>query len=142
MQTWEVLMDDGHRCVNEKSWQDAELCYQHAVEQIKQQWESKPENETLLMAWISALHNLAAVYEAQDQYYTALRYLTMPHQWMMSLLRGETVSDALKTLATQAVKVTFMPLLDFSRRHPICESCFDRLQISPEWLADPHPIIH
>jgi len=142
MQTWEVLMDDGHRCFNEKSWQDAELYYQHAVEQIKQQWENKPENETLLMAWISAQHNLAAVYEAQDQHYTALRYLTMPHQWMMSLLRGETVSDTLKALATQAVKVTLTPLLDFSRRHPICESCFDTLQISPEWLADPHPTIH
>jgi len=142
MQTWEVLMDDGHRCFSEKSWQNAELCYQYAVEQIKQQWESKPENETLLMAWISAQHNLAAVYEAQDQHYTALRYLTMPHQWMMSLLRAETVSDTLKTLATQAVKVTLMPLLDFSRRHPICESCFDALQVSPEWLEDPHPTIH
>lgn len=142
MQIWKVLMEDGHRCVNEKSWLDAELCYHNAVEQIKLQWENKPEDEALLMAWISAQHHLASIYEAQDQHYTALRYLTMPHQWMMSLLRGEAVSDTFKALATQAIKVTLMPLLDFSRRHPICESCFDALQISPEWLNDPHPTIH
>ena len=142
MKSWKVLMEDGHRYVREKSWQDAELCYQNAVEQIKQQWETKPENKALLMAWISAQHNLAVIYEAQDQHYTALRYLTMPHQWMMSLLRSETVSDTLKTLATQAVRVTLIPLLEFSRRYPICESCFDTLQISPEWLTDLQPTLH
>lgn len=142
MQTWEVLMADGHRCFNDKSWQDAELYYQHAVEQIQQQWQVKPENEALLMAWISVQHNLAALYEAQDQPYTALRYLTLPHQWMMSLLGGKYVSGTLKALATQAIKVTLMPLLDFSRRHPICESCFDALQISPEWLAETNATVH
>jgi len=142
MQTWKVLMENGKSCFDSKSWQDAEFCYQNAVEKIKQQWENDPENEELLMAWISAQHNLAAVYEEQGQHYTALRYLTMPHQWMMSLLRGESVSDTFKSLATKAVKVTLIPLLDFSRRHPICESCFDALQVSPEWLADTQPTIH
>lgn len=142
MQTWKALMENGNSCFNAKSWQDAELCYQNAIEQIKQQWENEPENEKLLMGWISGQHNLAALYEEQGHHYTALRYLTMPHQWMMSLLRGESVSDSFKALATQAVKVTLMPLLDFSRRHPMCESCFDALQVSPEWLADPHPTIH
>ena len=112
MQTWKVLMEDGHRCVSEKSWLDAELCYHNAVEQIKLQWENKPEDEALLMAWISTQHHLASIYEAQDQHYTALRYLTMPHQWMMSLLRGEAVADTFKALTTQAIKVTLMPLLD------------------------------
>ena len=142
MQTWKVLVENGNSCFDSKSWEDAEFCYQNAVEQIKQQWENDPENEELLMAWISVQHNLAAVYEEQGQHYTALRYLTMPHQWMMALLRGESVSDTFKSLATKAVKVTLIPLLDFSRRHPICESCFDALQISPEWLAATQPTIH
>ncbi|QUM76027.1 hypothetical protein HWV00_07205 [Moritella sp. 24] len=142
MQTWKVLMENGNRCFNEKSWLDAELCYQNAIEQITVSWESDPENEELLMGWISGQHNLAALYEEQGQHYTALRYLTMPHQWMMSLLRGESVSNSFKALATQAVKTTLIPLLDFSHRHPICESCFDALQISPDWLKDPHPTIH
>ncbi|SQD78031.1 conserved protein of unknown function [Moritella yayanosii] len=142
MQKWKVLLENGHSCFSSKFWQDAEVCYQHAVAQIKLEWEDKPENEELLMAWISAQHNLAAVYEEQGHHYTALRYLTMPHQWMMSLLRGEKASYALKALATQAVKVTLMPLLDFSHRHPICDSCFDALQVSPEWLEDPHPTMH
>lgn len=142
MQSWKVLMESGNHCFNEKSWLDAELYYQNAIEEIKQHWENEPENEELLMGWISGQHRLAALYEEQGQHYTALRYLTMPHQWMMSLMRGESVSTSFKALATQAVKTTLIPLLDFSRRHPICESCFDALQISPEWLEEPHPTIH
>ncbi len=58
----------------------------------------------------------------------------------MALLRGESTSESLRLLAMQAVKVTLMPLLEFSHRHPICESCYETLQISPEWLAN--PVIH
>ncbi|MFT5880974.1 MAG: hypothetical protein ACI86X_002113 [Moritella sp.] len=142
MQTWQMLMENGNTCFNVQSWLDAEHCYQEAIEQIKLQWEDEPESFDLLMGWISGQHNLSVLYEAQGHHYTALRYLTMPHHWLMALLRGESTSESLRLLAMQAVKVTLMPLLEFSHRNPICESCYDALQISPEWLANTHPVIH
>lgn len=142
MQYWQMLMENGNTCFDTQSWQEAESCYQDAIEQIKLKWEEEPENFELLMGWISGQHNLATLYEAQGLNYTALRYLTMPHHWMMALLRGESVSESFRALAMKAVKVTLLPLLEFSHRHPICDTCYEALQISPEWLSNPHPVIH
>ncbi len=142
MQTWQVLMENGNTCFNAKSWIEAEECYQKAIDHIRRQWDEEPENFELLMGWICGQHSLAALYEAQGQHYAALRYLTMPHRWIMALLREESTPESLRALVTRVVKATLTPLLEFSQRHPICDSCYEELQISPEWLANSNPVIH
>ncbi len=86
MQTWQVLMENGNTCFNARSWLDAEHCYQEVIEHIARQWEDEPENFELLMGWISGQHNLSVLYETQGQHYTALRYLIMPHHWIIGTL--------------------------------------------------------
>lgn len=142
MQRWQMLMENGNTCFNAQAWLESEHCYKEAIKHIEEQWQAHPENMELLMGWISGQHNLALLYEVQGSPERALRYLIVPYHWLKGFINNHVGSDTFRELAMRALKMTLMPLLEFSQRHPICDNCYESLDISAEWLASPSASIH
>lgn len=142
MEQWQSLMAYGNDSFDSQAWHDAEHYYYQAESLIAQQWQDDIENVELLLAWVASLHNLAALFEAQGQPQTALRYLTLPHYQLMSLFKKNQISAEFEATIYRAIKVTLQPLLEFSRHYPICDSCLAHLQTTKEWLLTPASSLH
>ena len=48
----------------------------------------------------------------------ALRYLLLPHQHCKHILSEHNADETAKSLAIQALTVTFPPIVEFSNNHP------------------------
>lgn len=128
MDVWKLLLLKGNDSFNKLELPLAEEYYHQAIECLEQQWCTDIENSNLLMAWISAFHNLAVLYEDQGQPKMAFRYLQIPHQRMYELSQQPQYSDDLKFIALRTLKLTLMPLLAFSKKYPACDGCLASLK--------------
>ena len=142
MQIWQTLMREGNDCFDQCAWLDAEQYYNKALALIELDWQEDRNNVELLLAWIAGLHNLSTLFEEQGDSELALRYLTLPHQWMLALSQDDSIPDELQAMAMRAIKITLMPLLEFSKNHPICEQCYHALQATKDWLTSPAQTLH
>ena len=123
MYQWQNLLDDGNNSFHKRNWQEAEYCYKEAAFHLDLLWSADIKNVQLLMAWICASHNLATLFEVQDNADLSLHYLLIPHNRMLSICHSDECCEDTKLIAQNALKATFMPILMFSKRHPICETC-------------------
>jgi len=128
MEMWQLLLQKGNQSFNHELWSHAEEYYHQAVECLEQNWQADIENMELLLAWISAFHNLAVLYEVQNKPRIAFRYLQIPHQRMTEITQQQDYSEALQLIALHALKITLTPLLDFSKKHPACDGCLASLK--------------
>ena len=60
---WQQLMKQGNDCFDQQQWLQAEYFYQEAITSLDSLWQQDIENIELLMAWISGVHNLSALFE-------------------------------------------------------------------------------
>jgi len=123
MYPWQSLLDDGNNCFHKRNWRQAEYCYKEAAFHLDSLWAADTVNVQLLMAWICASHNLATLFEVQDNPDLSLQYLLLPHNRMLSICHSDDSSEDVKLIAQNALKTTFMPILMFSKRHPMCDTC-------------------
>jgi len=142
MELWQQLIVDGNECFEQREWLEAENYYYLAENVIAKQWQQDLENTQLLLAWVASLHNLSALFEAQGESQAALRYLTMPHHRLLTMLQQRSLSENFEMTMYRAIKVTLMPLLEFSQRHPICDDCLAQLQLTKQWLLNSQPTLH
>lgn len=128
MQQWQTLLTDGNDCFDNENWLQAEYCYKEAAFHLDTLWSADSKNIQLLMAWICALHNLASLFEAQDNPDLSLQYLLIPHDKMLSISIAPEECEDLKLIAANALKITFSPILMFSKRYPMCPKCTKSLK--------------
>ena len=113
MQQWQNLLEDGNNCFHDKNWLQAEYCYKEAAFHLDSLWSADTTNVQLLMAWICASHNLATLFEVQQNPELSLQYLLIPHNRMLSISNSNESNEDTKLIAQNALKVTFMPILMF-----------------------------
>ncbi len=142
MHQWQNLLDDGNESFHKRNWRQAEYCYKEATSHLDTLWSANTKNVPLLMAWICAYHNLSTLFEVQDNPDLALQYLLIPHNRVLSICHSDDICDETKLIAENALKVTFMPILMFSKRHPMCDSCQQSLLEFKNNLEANQEIIH
>jgi len=142
MSQWQTLLDDGNHSFHKRHWLQAEYCYKEAAFHLDALWSADPKNVQLLMAWICATHNLATLFEVQDNPDLSLQYLLIPHNRMLAICHAEEGCEDSKLIAQNALKVTFMPILMFSKRHPMCNSCEESLAEFKHKIESTQKIIH
>lgn len=142
MEVWQLLLVKGNDSFNKLQLPLAEEYYHQAIECIEQQWQANIEDSHLLMAWVSAFHNLAVLYEAQNQPKMAFRYLQIPHQRMTELSQQSQYSEDIQFVALRSLKMTLMPLLAFSKKHPACDACLSSLKQMEVAINASQPVMH
>jgi len=142
MASWQTLIARGNDSFDQQAWTEAENYYYQAESAIEKEWQQDIDNVELLLAWVASLHNLSTLFEAQGEAQVALRYLTLPHYRLLTLYRESELNDQSELMLYRAIKVTLFPLLEFSRRYPICSSCLEHLQATKEWLLAPNKVLH
>ncbi|MBL4823008.1 MAG: hypothetical protein JKX90_05740 [Colwellia sp.] len=128
MHQWQSLLTDGNDCFHKKNWLQAEYYYKEAAFHLDTLWAANTKDIQLLMAWICASHNLATLFEVQNNPDLSLQYLLIPHKRMLAMTTSDEHCEDMKLIASNALKITFMPILMFSKRHPMCPSCQQSLQ--------------
>ena len=134
MSTWQQKLRQGNTDFNSCRWLQAESAYRDAAEQLTQQWSNNPQDTQLMMAWIVSMHNLATLFERLGEPETASPFLFVPYRRVLSLLQASDMSEEFHFDLLRAVRYAAIPLLEFSRRHPVCQSCADHLETVSEWL--------
>mgnify|MGYP000742620968 CR=1 FL=1 len=128
MENWQQLRNSGNQHFKEAAWLDAQYCYQQALSLIESELSQQLSDRELLFAWIAGMHNLAHLYELQQQSETALYYLKLAHKEVQTLSADESVAVEVRRAAFNSLSITIPPLLDFAKRHPICDDCLSALQ--------------
>jgi hypothetical protein len=127
MQHWQHLLIKGNDFYHKKHWIEAEEHYREAEEVLNTSWNLDRNDEGLLMAWICATHNLAALYERQNEHAVSLQYLLLAHKRVLKLAQIGQPDNVLKLIAIKALKITLTPIILFKKKHPICEDCMTAL---------------
>ncbi|MBO9488961.1 hypothetical protein J7384_01170 [Endozoicomonas sp. G2_1] len=139
---WQQLMKQGNDCFDQQQWLQAEYFYQEAITSLDSLWQQDIENIELLMAWISGVHNLSALFEVQEESQVALQFLLIAHQRMLDLSQNQTLSEDMQLIAHRALKTTLMPLLQYSQKYPTCNHCQHALQTLKAQLDQNQETVH
>ncbi len=142
METWQVLLQKANYCCNQQQWLQAEESYHQAIECIEQLWHIDIENPPLLLAWVSAFHNLAILYEVQGKATVAFKYLQIPHQRMTELYQVHGYIEYFKLVTLRTLKITLAPLVAFSKKHRACNSCLESIHKIEIEVNALQPVMH
>lgn len=132
MQQWQSLLINGNDFFKQQNWLKAQSHYQKAETLLDDAWHNDSSNLDLLMAWICANHNLAALYEKQAEYTVALQYLVQAHQRLAALIQADYLPNKLKLTVIKMLKITWSPIIEFKKSHPICDNCMAALSRTSE----------
>ena len=120
---WQSLLKLGNRCFHDKQWDQAEYFYSEAYDLLAFAYRNDPLSSDLLMAWICACHNLSSLYESLGNLELSLRFLMVPHEYLIEITKSESPTEDVKLIAFKGMNITLSPILMFAKKHPICEDC-------------------
>ena len=123
MQYWQELLTKGNQYFHQKNWTEAENYYREAESLLDTQWDNDRNNEGILMAWICSTHNLATLYEKQNEHTVALQYLLIAHKRVFNLAQIGQSNEVLRLIAMKSLKITLTPIILFKKKYPICQDC-------------------
>ncbi|WP_422459325.1 MULTISPECIES: hypothetical protein [unclassified Endozoicomonas] len=135
MNQWQQKLHQGNVNFHQCKWRSAETAYLDAARMLEHEWFKDLDNPQLMMAWIAAMHNLAALYENQKIPQKASEFLVFPYRRIITLIKSGGLSEAFKPPLLKALKCTVIPLLEFSTKHRICKCCQHYLDEAKEWLS-------
>ena len=139
---WQDLLDKGNQSFNNKQMLQAEFYYKEAVDYLDQRWSEDLVNIEFLMAWIYAAHNLSTLFEVQGDNDVSLQYLLLPHQRLLSIVSNDAFDNDIQLIAMRALKITFTPILEFTKKHPVCKNCQRAIKAFEIALAEQQPQLH
>ncbi len=139
---WQRLLNDGNNCFDDKNWLQAEYFYKEAASYLDLLWSADSQNVELLTAWVSASHNLAALYELQGNSQISLHYLLIPHHRMLALSQSTEHSDDMRLIAMKALKITLVPIFLFSQKYSVCKDCQKALNDFQTQLDESQNTVH
>jgi len=120
---WQSLIKLGNDCFHEQQWCQSELFYSQAYDLLAFSYRNNPTCTQTLLAWICACHNLSILYESTEKLSLALRFLTVPHEYLLEITNSEIKDEEIKLIAFKGLTLTLSPILMFAKKHPICDSC-------------------
>lgn len=139
---WQRLLNYGNECYKKENWLQAEYYYKEAESELDFLWSADPTNVNLLMAWVASLHNLATLFEQQGDNAVGLQHLLIPHHRLLNISQNDKTSENVKAIVINALKLTFTPILLYTKRHPICESCQEAIDEFELNISSDSEIIH
>ncbi len=142
MRQWQRLLSDGNECFDNEKWRQAEYFYKEAASYLDILWAADISNVELLMAWIGSCHNLAVLHEKQGNPRVSLEYLLIPHHRMLTLSKSVEHCEDMQLIALKALKLTFMPVLLFSKKYSVCKDCQQTLKEFQTQLDENQGTIH
>ncbi|WP_422135865.1 hypothetical protein [Endozoicomonas sp. ALD040] len=134
MSAWKEKICQGNHCFNQQHWHLAEKAYLNAARELEQEWFTNLTDVPLMMAWIANMHNLATLYETTQRPQMASPFFVQPYQRILILMREENLPGEFQSSLLHAMRTVIIPLLDFSKRYPICECCQKQLEKMKGWL--------
>lgn len=120
---WQSLLKLGNDCFHEQEFSQAEFFYREAYDLLALFYRNNPMCSKTLMAWICTCHNLSDLYESTENFDLALKFLTVPHQYLLKISQSEIEDEEIKLIAFKGLKLTLAPILLFAKKHPICDGC-------------------
>lgn len=142
MTGWQDLLGNGNRCFDNKDYLQAEYYYQQAQSYLDELWMQDGKNSRLLMAWITASHQLASLFEDQGNPQLALAYLQLPHQRVLTISQDPDYDEDMHLIALSALRVTLSALLEFAQKYPICQNCLRQLTELEAQISQSRPRLH
>ncbi|WDE07070.1 DUF2753 family protein [Thalassomonas viridans] len=142
MALWQDLLGNGNRCFDNKDYLQAEYYFQQAQACLDELWTHDGKNSRLLTAWITASHNLAALFEYQGNPELALSYLQLPHQRVLAISQDQEYDEDMRLIAQNALRLTLRALLEFAQKYPICQSCLKQLTDLQALIEQDSPRLH
>jgi hypothetical protein len=122
---WQSLLQRGNESFHDQEWSQAELFYSEAYNLLALSYRNHPMCTKTLMAWICACHNLSALYESTNHLELSLKFLTVPHEYLLNIANSENAEEDAKVTAFNGLRLTLSPILMFAKKYPICESCLE-----------------
>lgn len=123
---WQNLLIQGKEKYNESDWLQAEFLTKQAEILLDDSLSDNGVEQSTLLAWICANHNLSAIYEQQGDIRVALQYLIEPHRYALSLSNSAQSAD-LMVLALNSLNITLKRITLFRKKHTICNECYKAL---------------
>jgi hypothetical protein len=120
---WQSLLKLGNECFDDKQLNQAEALYWQAYDLLSLACHEEPQSSDVLMAWICACHNLAALYETFGNLDLSLKFLMAPHEYLITVSESNHFNDDIKFIAFKGMSVTLPPILLFIKSYKICEGC-------------------
>ena len=139
---WQSLLKLGNNCFHKKQWDKAEFFYSEAYDLLAFCYRKNPICADTIMAWVCSCHNLSALYEQQGRMTLALRFLMVPHEYLLEITKSKAADEDIKLIAFKGISLTLSPILMFNKKNPICDHCIDKFK-SLKLLLDQHEnVIH
>ncbi|MGV2871995.1 hypothetical protein [Colwellia sp. E150_009] len=141
-QQWQVLLKLGNDCFHDKAWNEAEFFYSEAYDLLAFSYRNNPMCADTLMAWVCSCHNLSTLYEHQGNIRLALRFLMVPHEYLLEITNSKIDDEDVKLIAFKGLSFTLKPILAFNKKHPICDDCIERFTSLKLLLEQQKNVIH
>lgn len=139
---WQSLLKRGNQCFHDQQWQQAEFFYSEAYDLLAHQFRETPTSTDILMAWICTCHNLSSLYEQKGKLELSLRFLMVPHEYLKEITDSDIGNHDIKLIAYRGLSVTLTPILEFAKKHPVCDSCTGQLESLKLLLEQDAQVIH
>ncbi|TWX72440.1 hypothetical protein [Colwellia sp. C1TZA3] len=139
---WQSLLQQGNNFFHEQQWSQAEFFYSEAYNLLAVSYSNHLMCTQTLMAWICACHNLSALYETTDHLELSLKFLTVPHEYLLNIANSETAEEDAKVTAFDGLRLTLSPILMFAKKYPICDSCLENFTSLKGLLKQHAPALH
>ncbi|GHE96033.1 hypothetical protein [Thalassotalea profundi] len=141
-QQWQSLLKLGNESFHEKEWKKAEYFYSEAYDLLAFSYRKNPMCADTLMAWVCSCHNLSKLYEYKGNLTLALKFLMVPHEYLLSITQSIIDDEDVKLIAFKALSFTLPPILSFNNKHPICNNCIEKFKSLKQLLELQKNTIH
>jgi len=139
---WQSLLKLGNDCFHDKEWNQAEFFYSEAYDLLAFSYRNNPMCAGTLMAWICACHNLSSLYEAKQDLDLSLKFLMVPHEYLLEITESKIDNEDVKLIAFKGLSITLSPVLSFAKKYPICDECLDKFTSLKSFIEQKSQPIH
>ena len=142
VQSWKAIVLHGNNCFEQARWYDAQAYYISAIEQLEGLWLYDKQNPQLMIAWVAVMHNLSSLHEKMGRSKAAFQPLMQSYKTIMALYRDKSLDEEFQFSVMRAARTCLMPLLEFSKKNPICDCCKASLEASWQELQSQKNVLH
>ncbi|MEI6894698.1 MAG: hypothetical protein V5789_08715 [Colwellia sp.] len=139
---WQSLLKLGNDCFYEKQWSQAEFFYSEAYDILAYGYRNNPLSADILMAWVCTCHNLSSLYETMGNVNLSLKFLKVPHDYLMEIAESKIPDEDVKLIALKGMSLTIPPIMLFAKKYPMCDDCTLKLGSINNLIEQERSIAH
>jgi len=122
---WQSLLTVGNNSFHQGQFGQAEFSYREAYKLLAFSYRDNPLCSETLIAWICTCHNLATLYETIEKFNLALKFLTVPYEYLLEIVNSDNDTGESKLIAFNGLRLTLSPIFTFAKKYPVCQSCLE-----------------